>query len=293
MPNDFSSLWSSPRLSARASRVGGRANPRMFEGSHQLAVRARWAAFAALALIALPGCGGEEDTEVTYNDDVRPIFNRRCTTCHYSSTPIGVDIQNPFTPEKGLVFAPNSWAQPGAYPGLTDAQNVVPFDPENSFLIDKLTGNLPSDEEGGQPMPLQVAPLDDKELATLEQWVTTGAANDAFFRDNVRPIFGSEESTSQFYNGKCIFCHYTGSPNPLDLSNPFDEDNGLVNVPATYRGDMVRVQPGSPDDSLLILKVRAQRPESDIGAQMPYSFTELTTSQIDVVRQWIVEGARP
>lgn len=293
MPNDFSSLWSSPRRSARARRVRGRPAPSLFEGSHQLAVRARWAAFAALALIALPGCGGEEDNEVTYNDDVRPIFNRRCTTCHYSSSRIGVDIQNPFSPERGLVFAPNSWAEPDAYPGLTPAQNVVPFEPDNSFLLDKITGDLPPDEMGGKPMPLQVPPLTAGEVAVLEQWVTAGAEDDEFFQDNVRPIFGSEDSDGAYFNGRCIFCHYSGSPNPVDLSNPFDEENGLVNVPATYRGDMVRVQPGSPDDSLLILKVRAQRPESDIGAQMPYSFTKLTASQIDIVRQWIVEGARP
>jgi hypothetical protein len=295
MPNDFSSLWSSSRRSAGARRVRGRPAPRIVEGNHQLAARARWAALAALALIALPGCGGEEDTEVTYNDDVRRIFNRRCTTCHESSTPIGVDIvdiQNPFAPERGLVFAPNSWAAPDAYPGLTPAQNVVPFEPENSFLLDKITGDLPPDG-GGAAMPLQVSPLDANELAVVEQWVTDGAQDNTFFRENVRPIFGSEDSTGAYINGKCIFCHYTGSPNPLDLSNPFDPQNGLVNVPATYRGDMVRVQPGSPDDSLLILKVRAQRPESDIGAQMPYSFTKLTASQIDIVRQWIVEGARP
>lgn len=293
MPNDFSSLWSSPRRSARASRVRGMRDARSVGGSHLLAARACWAAFAALASIALPSCGGEEDNEVTYNDDVRPIFNRRCTTCHYSSTPIGVDIQNPFTPERGLVFAPNSWATADAYPGLTDTQNVVPFEPDNSFLIDKLTGNLPVGGEGGEPMPFQVPPLDAAEIATLEQWITDGAKDDAFFQQSVRPIFGSEDSPGQYYGGKCIFCHYSGSPNPLDLSNPFDENNGLVDVPAVYRGDMVRVAPGSPDDSLLILKVRAQRPESDIGAQMPYSYTELSASQIDVVRQWIAEGARP
>jgi hypothetical protein len=291
MPNDFSSLWSSPRRSARPSRVHGRPSPRILDQTHALAGRARWAALAALASIALSGCGGEEDNGVTYNDDVRPIFNRRCTTCHYSSTPIGVDIQNPFDPERGLVFAPNSWAQPDAYPGLTDVQNVVPFEPENSFLMDKLTGDLP-DDGGGAAMPFQVRPLNAGEIATLEQWITDGAEDNTFFQQNVRPIFGSENSPGEYFAGKCIFCHYSGSPNPLDLSNPFGP-NGLVNVPAVYRGDMVRVQPGSPDDSLLILKVRAVRPESDIGAQMPYSFTELTTSQIDTVRQWIVEGARP
>lgn len=285
MPNDFSSLWSFPRRSAR-----------ILEETHQLCARVRWAAFAIFACAALTSCGGESDDEITYEDDIRPIFNRRCTTCHYSSTPIGVDIQNPFAPERGLVNAPNSWAAPEAYPGRTDDLNVVPFQPENSFLIDKLTGELPEGGEGGSPMPFQVPPLDGDEIATLEQWITDGAEDNQFFQQNVRPIFGSESSAGAYYGGKCIFCHYTGSPNPLDLSNPFGP-NGLVNggvgVDATYVGDMLRVQPGSPEDSLLILKVRAVRPESEIGAQMPYSFVNLSTSQIDLVRRWIAEGARP
>ena len=280
MPNDYLSLWSSPRRSAR-----------FFEGTTKLAVCARWSIVAVLACFALPGCGGEEDDGITFDDDVQPIFNRRCTTCHHPSSPIGVDIQNPFDAERGLVNSLNSWDE--AYPDDNlPARNVVPFEPENSFLIDKLTGELPVNDHGGSAMPLQVPPVTPQELALLEQWVTEGAEDGPLFQNSIRPIFGSENSPREYYGGKCIFCHYTGSPNPLDLSNPFG-DNGLVDVPATYRGDMMRVLPGDPEQSLLILKVRAERPGSDIGAQMPYSYNALTPSQLDVVRQWIVEGARP
>jgi hypothetical protein len=76
------------------------------------------------------------------------------------------------------------------------------------------------------------------------------------------------------------------------LSDPFGPE-GLVNVKAIYRADMVRVLPRNPDESLLILKVRANRPDSDIGAQMPYSYAALTPGQLDTVRQWILEGALP
>ena len=280
MPNDYLSLWSSPRRSAR-----------LFEGTTKLAARTRWSVFAVLACFALPGCGGEEDDGITFDDDVQPLFNRRCTTCHHPSSPIGVDIQNPFAATRGLVGSVNSWDE--AYPEDNfPALNVVPFEPENSFLIDKLTGELPANGHGGSSMPLQVPPVTPQELALLEQWVTEGAVDGDLFQNSIRPIFGSENSPREYYGGKCIFCHYTGSPNPLDLSNPFGE-NGLVNVDATYRGDMKRVLPRDPEQSLLILKVRAERPGSDIGAQMPYSYNALTPSQVDVVRQWIVEGARP
>lgn len=280
MPNDYLSLWSSPRRSAR-----------FFEGTARLADCARWSALAVLTFFALPGCGGEEDDGITFADDVQPIFNRRCTTCHHPTSPIGVDIQNPFAPTRGLVGSVNSWDE--AHPEENfPAFNVVPFEPDNSFLIEKITNDLPENGFGGSAMPLQVPPVTPQEIAALEQWVTDGAEDDELFRNTIRPMFGSENSPREYYGGKCIFCHYTGSPNPLDLSNPFGE-NGLVNVNATYRGDMARVLPGFPEESLLILKVRAERPDSDIGAQMPYSYSELTPSQVDVVRQWIVEGARP
>lgn len=281
MPNDYLSLWPSPRRSAR-----------FFEGTAKLFDRARWAACVVLSSVAVPGCGGESDTSITYGDDIQPLFDQRCSTCHHPSSPIGVDIQNPFAPERGLVNAVNSWYVEDPTGGLPD-QNVVPFEPENSFLMNKLTGDLPVNGKGGEAMPAQIPAVTPEEVAVLEQWVTDGALPGTYFEDNVRPIFGRQDGRPlEFYSGKCIFCHYANSPNPLDLSDPFGP-NGLVNVDASYRGNMVRVLPGSPEDSLLILKVRAVRPDSDIGAQMPYSFNPLTTDQVATVRQWILEGAKP
>jgi hypothetical protein len=280
MPNDFLSLSSSPRRSAR-----------FFEGAGELVHRARWVACAVSMGLALPGCGGEKDDGVTYGDDIQPLFRNRCTTCHHATSPIGVDIQNPFAAPRGLVNAPNSWKTEHPTLDLPDL-NVVPFEPENSFLMDKLTGNLPVDGLGGAAMPYQLDPVNPEQLSILEQWVTDGAQPGTFFETSVRPIFGSEESVGSFYGGKCIFCHYTGSPNPLDLSDPFGP-NGLVGVRATYRADMVRVLPGNPEESLMILKVRATESNSDFGAPMPYKFDPLSASQVDLVRQWILEGARP
>jgi hypothetical protein len=257
----------------------------------KLSRRAARVACVVLTSVTLPSCGGESDTSTTYEDDIQPLFNQRCNTCHHPSTPIGVDIQNPFAPERGLVNSENSWYVANPAGGLAE-RNVVPFQPENSFLIDKLTGDLPVNGSGGSSMPYQIPPLAPEEIAVLEQWVTDGAQNNDYFENNVRPIFGREDAgPGPFYAGRCIFCHYTGSPNPLDLSNPFGDDGLLVG--ASYRANMNRVEPGSPEDSLLILKVRAVRADSDIGAQMPYSFNSLTTAQVDTVRQWILEGARP
>ncbi len=277
MPNDILSLKSFPPASQQGLRGGSRLG-------HCLP-----GILLAMAAVSLPGCG-EEDESVTYDDDIRPMFADRCTTCHRPVSPINVDIQNPFAPGVGLVASLNTWAE--EYRDETPVRNVEPFEPENSFLINKLTGMLPTNGHGGQAMPLQVPRLEPEEVRILEDWVSAGALNDATFTNQVRPIFGDENSLGGFFGGRCVFCHYAGTPSPPDLTDPFGP-NGLVNVNARYRADMVRVLPGQPEESLLILKVRAERPDSDIGNQMPYSYNPLTETQIGVVRQWILEGARP
>jgi hypothetical protein len=278
MPNDILSLWPFPKRRDGVASAGS-----------ELSRRAGGMLLALAAIITLPGCG-EEDETVTFGDDVRPIFNRRCTTCHRPGTPIGVDIQNPFAPTTaataGLVASLNSWNI--MHPGETPERNVVPGDPDNSFLMHKLTGEsaLPRNGNGGAPMPLQIEPLTEQELDTFETWVAQGATEQGF--EPVRAIIGNEAEAE----GKCIYCHYAGTPNPPNLSEPFGPD-GIVNVKAIYRGDMLRVVPGDPERSLLIQKVRLNVPDSEYGAQMPYSYNALTTRQLDTVRQWILEGALP
>lgn len=288
MPNHFSSLWPSPRRSARP-----------VEGAIEFFARTASIALPLLASVTVSACGGETDDSVTYDDDVQVLFAQRCTTCHHASSPINVDIQNPFTPETGLVYSNNTWAEewPADYASLNGryTRNVVPGDPDSSFLMAKLTDaydQIPNNH-GGEVMPLQIPRLTEAEVGVLETWITNGAQDDAYFADNVKPIFGSEENGGLFFNGKCVFCHYEGSGNPfLDLNDPFGP-NGLVGVDSTRRGDAVRVVPFNPDESFLMLKVRATIPDSVVGAPMPYSFARLTDQQVDTVRQWIVEGALP
>jgi hypothetical protein len=164
-------------------------------------------------------------------------------------------------------------------------------------------------------MPLHVPTLTDREIQVLEDWITAGAPNGSFqdrgdgpspprtrsFEADVRPIFGVEEELNRV-NGvcrpaqgqcaHCIYCHYAGTPNPPNLSDPFGPD-GIVNVTAYLRSDMKRVAPGDPEGSLLIHKVRPNQSVDEFGPRMPYSYAVLTPDQVDLVRQWITEGARP
>ena len=210
--------------------------------------------------------------------------------------------------------------------------DVKPGEPDNSFLIYKVSdpdlGLLPADPDGpdgpavppaGSHMPLQVPPLTADEVALLEDWVSAGAPNGDFmdrgdritpqarppqlrnFERDVQPLFGVEQELNHV-NGvchpgqgtcaHCVYCHYQGTPNPPNLSDPFGPD-GIVNVCWTLRPDLKRVAPGDPEQSLLIWKVRPNSSVADYGSRMPYSYRALSDEEVALVRQWIQDGAHP
>ena len=90
----------------------------------------------------------------------------------------------------------------------------------------------------------------------------------------------------------CTVCHINGGPNGLDLDAANSYAN-LVNVNSTdFGATYKRVTPGNPDDSYLIMKLEDD-PRID-GKQMPRNGPPyLTQVTIDVIRQWITDGADP
>lgn len=84
-------------------------------------------------------------------------------------------------------------------------------------------------------------------------------------------------------------CHDSdNSARSLDLTNgsSFGE---LVNVASLDNPDLLLVEPNDPDSSYLIWKLEGN--PNIAGSQMPRSGSPLSTTQIDVVRQWITDGA--
>lgn len=73
----------------------------------------------------------------------------------------------------------------------------------------------------------------------------------------------------------------------------------MVNKPAYHiaAGGFVRVKPFSPDSSVLYVKVFMATPKlpnnRTIGYQMPYQLPPLSASDIDLIKQWILDGAEP
>jgi hypothetical protein len=87
-------------------------------------------------------------------------------------------------------------------------------------------------------------------------------------------------------------CHGSGKKGNLSLvtGNAFAQ---LVGVRSTAdKKDVrpfLRVKPGSPDSSLLFIKIVG--PDTSQGEVMPKGADKLTQNNIDAIRQWILNGA--
>ncbi len=178
----------------------------------------------------------------------------------------------------------NSWPDAAAKL-VVDPGNVA-----NSFLIDKVARTDLDPPTEGNPMPWNIDPVTTDELTNLRQWITDGAKDDDLYQTSIVFIFGDGMNVGR-RGGKCGYCHYPGTPQPPDLTHPFDMNVGIVNVNAV-RAPGKRVVPGNPDDSVLVKKVEAQSVTAALGAPMPLHSPPLSQAQVDTLKAWIAAGAR-
>jgi hypothetical protein len=86
----------------------------------------------------------------------------------------------------------------------------------------------------------------------------------------------------------CVACH-AGATAPLGLR--LDAANSyalLVGVPSVQEPSLQRVAPGDPNNSYLIRKLEGT---AATGGRMPLNGTPLSQADINVIRQWITDGA--
>ncbi len=87
----------------------------------------------------------------------------------------------------------------------------------------------------------------------------------------------------------CSKCHIgAGAPEGLQLDAAHSYAL-LVGVPSTENPAVLRVDSGNPDSSYIIQKLQGS--SGIIGQQMPLGGPYLPQSTIDVIRQWITNGA--
>ena len=107
---------------------------------------------------------------VDYNTEVKPLFNKKCISCHG-----GVKKESGFS----LLF--RAEALGGTESGKPA---IIPGDPENSEMIRRSTADDPADR-----MPYKHDPLSAKEISMLKQWIKEGAKwGDHWAYVKVKPV---------------------------------------------------------------------------------------------------------
>lgn len=73
----------------------------------------------------------------------------------------------------------------------------------------------------------------------------------------------------------------------LEEATAYDE---LVGRASTEKPELLRVNPGNPDEGYLIHKLEGR--EGIVGGRMPLASAPLSEAELAMVRMWIAGGAR-
>ena len=131
-------------------------------------------------LLVVPALRAEDETPeapqpVSYYRQVRPILQRNCSGCHQPAKAGG---------KLSLT------AYPELQKGGDSGEGIVPGKPDESVLVEFITGDKPQ-------MPLKAPPLPKDQVALISRWIAEGAKddtpmglNDTFSADNP-PVYHS------------------------------------------------------------------------------------------------------
>ena len=96
--------------------------------------------------------------------------------------------------------------------------------------------------------------------------------------------------SEQIFAVSCAFsgCHGGGAP-AANMSLEADFVAGeIIDIASSERPELKRIDPGNPDSSYLLMKLRAD--DGILFSQMPLGGI-LTDEQIEMIREWIAGGA--
>lgn len=90
---------------------------------------------------------------------------------------------------------------------------------------------------------------------------------------------------------RCATCHMTAADVGFIALAPAAAYNNLVGVPSV-QSKLVRVVPGKPDKSYLILKLENRHQAEGTGVRMPFGTPPLDTATLAMFRRWVAQGAK-
>lgn len=189
--------------------------------------------------------------------------------------------------------------------GGPSAALLEPGSPDESYLVRRLT-----DPAEGDLMPRQCRTWNQMATRALGCWIEgltvdqDGQVTNAFDPidyasctfdpgDAGRCVDNDSDTVAAIFERTCggAACHI-GEESPahgLDLGADAARE-GLVGVPSIEAPDMLRVDPGWPEDSYLYCKLVAEC-DDRVGERMPAGAPPLSDSDLEAIRRWIAAGA--
>jgi len=187
---DFHAVWVDPAGGIWA--VGGDLSTTLSAGMVAYGgTRVIGSEFVDLTLCPPPDGTPPPSATVSYLRDIVPLLERsgcRSPVCHGGAFPSSnYDLRS-----YAGMFGPGAWAR-----SLRSCE-IVPGDPDASFLLEKL-----SSPRVGQRMPLGREPLSDADIDLLRTWILEGAFSDAGTEWTPTPPPTREPTPSPVATGNC------------------------------------------------------------------------------------------
>ncbi|MES2795403.1 MAG: DUF1549 domain-containing protein, partial [Bacteroidota bacterium] len=119
-------------------------------------LKINWLLLISIPIVGLISCMKWGQKEISYNEEIRPIFNKKCIVCHG-----GVRKNGNFS----LLFREEALAK-----AKSGKYAIIPFESDKSELVKRLKSH---DLE--QRMPKDKEPLSSDEIAKIVKWIDQGA----------------------------------------------------------------------------------------------------------------------
>lgn len=188
------------------------------------------------------------------------------------------------------------WIANGApeFEGTTPTPTATPTPTQSATVTDTPTQTL-TPTQSATPTATTTGTLPPSPTATTTP--TASATATATGTPTLNPDATLANIQTQIFSTTCIdqFCHDAQThSNNLSLVAGVSYDQ-LVNVAsfnsAAQQAGLLRVKPGDPDNSFLIIKLT--NPSLPQGLRMPSGKAPLTAAQLQLIRDWISQGAQP
>lgn len=125
------------------------------------------AALLAVACAAQAQAPALDTAAVSYQDDIVPLLESNCATCHLTGEEAG---GMSLVGDSAIAFLVNKPSQEA--PALV---RVVPGNPDASYIVMKLEGTHITHGGSGAQMPFGAPPLSPGQIAKIRQWIAMGA----------------------------------------------------------------------------------------------------------------------